>query len=169
MSYWATISLRIPYPLGLVPRLPWWLSRKESTCNAADASSVPAAERSPREGNGNPLQCSCLGNLMVRGAWRATVHRVVKSGTRLCDWRTTNSMVPSIHWVPGINPWNKAYACCQDLNKNISLNGVAAADLGGSYGWQFLPQVSRRTIWVLSVHSWTEAERNKSWTIVGSS
>ena len=101
----------------MVPRLPWWLSRKESTSNAADASSVPAAERSPREGNGNPLQCSCLGNLMVRGAWRATVHRVVKGGTRLFDWTTTNSMVRSIHWVPSINPWNKAYAYCQDLNK----------------------------------------------------
>ena len=39
--------------------------------------------RSPRGGNGNPLQCSYLGNPTDRGAWRATIHRVPKSGTRL--------------------------------------------------------------------------------------
>ena len=38
-------------------------------------------EDSPREGNGNPLQFSCLGNPMDRGAWRATVHGVAKSQT----------------------------------------------------------------------------------------
>ena len=37
--------------------------------------------RSPEEGNGNPLQCSCLENFMDRGAWRATVHGVTKSQT----------------------------------------------------------------------------------------
>jgi len=44
-----------------------------------DAGSTPALERSPREGNGNPLHYSCLGNPMDRGAWWATVHRVAKS------------------------------------------------------------------------------------------
>ena len=38
------------------------------------------------EGNGTPLQCSCLENPMDRGAWRATVHRVAKSRTRLSDF-----------------------------------------------------------------------------------
>ena len=42
-------------------------------------------EDSPGEGNGYPLQCSCLENSMDRGAWRATVHGVAKSGTRLSD------------------------------------------------------------------------------------
>ena len=41
--------------------------------------------RSPGERNGNPLQYSCLGNPMDRGAWRATVHGVAKSRTRLSD------------------------------------------------------------------------------------
>ena len=51
---------------------------KESDCNAEDVDSAPGSERSPGEGNGNPLQFSCLENSMVRGAWRATVHGVTK-------------------------------------------------------------------------------------------
>ena len=44
-----------------------------------DTGSIPGLGRSPREGNGNPLQYSCLGNPMDRGAWRAIVHGVAKS------------------------------------------------------------------------------------------
>ena len=51
---------------------------KESTCNAGDLGLIPGSERSPGEGNGNPLQYSFLGNPMDRGAWRATVHGVTK-------------------------------------------------------------------------------------------
>ena len=46
-----------------------------------DAGSILGSGRSPGGGNGNPLQYSCLGNSMGRGAWRATVHEVTKSGT----------------------------------------------------------------------------------------
>ena len=56
----------------------------ESACNAGntgDPGSIPGSGRSPREGNGNPLQHSCLGNSMDRGAWRATVHGVSESDT----------------------------------------------------------------------------------------
>ena len=42
--------------------------------DARDMGSIPESKRSPREGNGNPLQYSCLGNPMDRRAWRATVH-----------------------------------------------------------------------------------------------
>ena len=45
---------------------------KESACNAGDLGLIPGLGRSPGEGNGNPLQYSCLGNSMDRGAWRAT-------------------------------------------------------------------------------------------------
>ena len=65
--------------------LPWWLSGKESACNAGDPGSIPGLGRSPGEGNGNPLQCSCLENSMDRGAWRAAVHRITKSRTRLSN------------------------------------------------------------------------------------
>ena len=56
---------------------------KESTCNAGDPSLIPEWGRSPEEGNGNPLQYSCLENPMDRGARWARVHRVAKSQTRL--------------------------------------------------------------------------------------
>ena len=47
----------------------WWLSGKESDFNAGDAGTVPGSGRSPAEGNGNPLQYSCLENSMDRGAY----------------------------------------------------------------------------------------------------
>ena len=46
-----------------------------------DSGLIPGLGRSPGEGNGNPLQYSCLENLMDRGAWWATVHGVAKSWT----------------------------------------------------------------------------------------
>ena len=61
--------------------LPRWLSGKESACNAGDAGWVPGLERSPGEGNGNPLRYSCLGNLMDRVAWWVTVCGIAKSQT----------------------------------------------------------------------------------------
>ena len=54
---------------------------KESACNEGDWSSIPESVRSPGEGDGNPLQYSCLENSMDRGAWRATVHGVTESDT----------------------------------------------------------------------------------------
>ena len=62
--------------------LPWWLS-KESACNERDQGLIPGLGRSPGEGNGFPLQYSCLENSMDRGAWQATVHGVAKSQTPL--------------------------------------------------------------------------------------
>ena len=53
--------------------------------DAVDAGLIPGLGRSPGEGNGNPLQYSCLGNPMDRGAWQATVHGVTKSQTQLSD------------------------------------------------------------------------------------
>ena len=50
---------------------------------ARDVGSVPRSVRPDEEGNGNPLQYSCLENPMDRGAWQATIHRVVKSQTPL--------------------------------------------------------------------------------------
>ena len=61
---------------GLRAALPWWLSSKESPANAGNTGVIPGSGRSPRGGNGSPLQCSCLGNPMDRGAWWATVHEV---------------------------------------------------------------------------------------------
>ena len=56
---------------------------KNLPANAGDAGSIPGSGRSPGEGDGYPLQYSCLENPMDRGAWRATVHEVAKSQTGL--------------------------------------------------------------------------------------
>ena len=54
---------------------------KESSCNAGDLGSIPGLGRSPGEGNGNPLQYSCLQNPMDRGAWWATAQGVAELDT----------------------------------------------------------------------------------------
>ena len=59
-------------------RFPWWLSGKESTCNAGDSGLIPGLGGSPGEGNGNPVWYSCLENPMDRRTWRAAVHGVAK-------------------------------------------------------------------------------------------
>ena len=58
---------------------------KNLPAKAEDAGSIPGLGRSPGVGNGNPLQYSCLENLMDRGAWWAIAHRVTKSWTQLRD------------------------------------------------------------------------------------
>ena len=58
---------------------------KNLLVNAGDLGSIPGSGRSPGGGNGNPLQYSCLGNPMDRGAWWAMVHRITKSWTWLSD------------------------------------------------------------------------------------
>ena len=58
---------------------------KESACSVGDLGSIPGSGRSPGEGNGNPLQCSCLENPMDGGAWWASVHGVAENRTRLSD------------------------------------------------------------------------------------
>ena len=66
-------------------RFPRWLNSKESACNARDMGSNPGSGRSPGEGNGNPLQYSCLGNPIEREAWWSRVHGITKSQIQLCD------------------------------------------------------------------------------------
>ena len=53
---------------------------KNPPANAGEVGSIPGSGRSPGEGNGNPLQYSCLENPTHRGAWRATVHGAAESG-----------------------------------------------------------------------------------------
>ena len=65
---------------------------KASACNAGDLGLIPGLGRSPGEGNGNPLQYSCLENPMDGGAWWATVHGVAKSQTRLSDLTSLHFM-----------------------------------------------------------------------------
>ena len=73
-------------------------SGKESACKAGDMGPIPGSGRSHGEGNGNPLQYSCLENSMDRKAWQATVHGVTKSRTRLGD--STATTIHLAHKAP---------------------------------------------------------------------
>ena len=70
-------------------RLPGGSNGKASACKAGDPGSIPGLGRFPEEGNGHPLQYSCLENPMDRGAWWATVPGVPKSWTQLSDFTFT--------------------------------------------------------------------------------
>ena len=86
MSIFFNFSLLIY--LEIVYCLNTWFGfpdSKASTCNAGDLGLIPGLGRSPGEGNGNPLQYSCLENYMDRGAYRATAHGVTKSQTQPSD------------------------------------------------------------------------------------
>ena len=79
------------------------ISRSSSGKDSASHSrrhsgSIPGSKRSPGGGNGNPLQYSCLENPMDRGAWRATVHGVVKSWTQLSDFTHKREKEIYISW-----------------------------------------------------------------------
>ena len=62
---------------------------KNPPTNAGDVDTIPGSGRFPGGGNGKPLQYSCLGNPMDRGAWWATIHGVAKSRTGLTDFTFT--------------------------------------------------------------------------------
>ena len=73
-----------------------------SAYNVGNMGSIPGSGRSPREGNGTPLQYSCLENPMDGGAWQATVHGVAKRGTRLNDFTFTFKSVDIIPPIPKV-------------------------------------------------------------------
>ena len=65
---------------SILDSFPYSSIGKESACSAGGLGLIPGLGRSPGEGNGNPLQYSCLENLLDRGAWQATVHGVARVG-----------------------------------------------------------------------------------------
>ena len=71
--------LRSLSKVTLIMGFPGGSDSKESGCNAGDSGLIPGLGRSPVEGNGYPLQYSCLENSTDRGGWQATVHGVAKS------------------------------------------------------------------------------------------
>ena len=72
-------SYIIPYTVDSRPGSPGGSDGKESACNAGYPGSIPGSGKSLGEGNGHPLQYSCLESSMDRGAWWAPVHGVTKS------------------------------------------------------------------------------------------
>ena len=86
----GSLSWEVPLEKGQATHssilgLPWGSDGKESSRNARDLGSIPVLGRSPGGGNGSPLECSCLGCSMHRGAWWATVPEVAEGWTQLSD------------------------------------------------------------------------------------
>ena len=69
---------------------------KASAYNVGNPGSIPGLGGTPGEGNGNPLQYTCLENPMDGGSWQATVNGVAKSRTRLSDFTFTFIFMPQL-------------------------------------------------------------------------
>ena len=77
----SLVCLRFIHVVTSILGFPGGSDGKESACNIGDLGLIPGLGRSPGEGNGNPLQYSCLENSVDRGAWHAAVHGVTESDT----------------------------------------------------------------------------------------
>ena len=84
---------------------PGGLVVKNLPANAGDVGSIPGSGRSPGEGNGNPIQYSCLGNPMDRGVWCTTVHGLQNSWTQLSDQAIVIMNVPYYYKMLIIRNW----------------------------------------------------------------
>ena len=106
--HWSTVrnvkNLETKLSICPVTHKLWILSSyrdsevKASACNMGDLGSIPGSGRSPGEGNGNPLQYSCLENPMDKEAWWATVHGVAKSRTQLSEWSYWYTVIDKL-WI----------------------------------------------------------------------
>ena len=106
------------------PNFPGGSEGKASAYNAGDPGSIPGSGRSSGEGNGNPLQYSCLENPMDGGAWQATVHGVAKSWTRLSDFTHLLALIDGFFTTA---PSGNATEYVDDpTNKNDPLGSVTA-------------------------------------------
>ena len=118
LSHWNIREVQSHFFKSILLRLglPWWLSDKEATANAWDTGGrgpIPELGRSPGEGNGNPVQYSCLGNPMDRGAWPATVHEVAQSRTQL-KWRDCECICVSLNFL-----WRHGFYWLYSILSNI--------------------------------------------------
>ena len=107
---------------------------KASACNVGDLGSIPGLGRSPGEGNGNPLQYSCLENLMDGGAWWATVHGVAKSRTWLSDFTHT-------HIGPNDDPFQEDLFQLASTSRNAA---ASAPDPMAGHCWPTPPPETPR-------------------------
>ena len=97
---------------------------KASACNAGDLGSIPGSGRSPGEGNGNPLQYSCLENPMGRGGWWATVTGS-QSRTRLSDFTFTFSSTSAPPSSPSVT--RSAHLTCRSFRCAVQSGSPSGA------------------------------------------
>ena len=102
---------------------------KNLPANAGNVGLVPGWGRSPEGGNGSPLQCSCLGNPMNRGAWWSTVYGVAKSQTWLSDWACTHNCSTCegqgpFTWDREAGAWRRVSSCAWALGSLSQMSRV---------------------------------------------
>ena len=108
--YYHFCELHFKHKLCLFYGFPGGTMVKNLPANAEGTGSFPGSERSPGEGNGNPLQYSCLGNPVVRGAWWTAVHWIKES------YMTEHSHMPLFTWI-------FLWCCAQGCKKLWDVNG----------------------------------------------
>ena len=124
-------------------------SGKEPACNTGDlrdTGSVPGSGTYPGEGNGNPLQYSCLENPMDRGAWWATVHGVTKSWTWL-KWLIAHAHYNIDHLLFHYLVYSSAQVAITKSCKLGNLTGILFPHSSG--GWEFQGQDARKVDFIL--------------------
>ena len=95
-------------------RAPCGSAGKESGCNAGDLGSIPGSGRSPGEGNGNPLQYSCLEKSMDRGTWWATVHWITHKESDTTEGLSSSSGTQKAFRVKYGNGTPLQYSCLEN-------------------------------------------------------
>ena len=114
---------------------------KVAACSVGDPGLIPGLGRSPGEGNGNPLQYSCLKNSMDWGAWWAIVHGVAKSLIRLCNFTLTSL--------------------------SLSANSVSIVELNNQGKWKqlFFPFLFKVFVEVKFINKFNHKFNHYKWTI----
>ena len=118
---------------------------KASACNEGNLGSVPGLGRSPGEGNGNPLQYSCLENPMDGGNWWATVHRVAKSQTRLSDFTFLLSCLTLCDCMDCSPPGSCIHRILQSRNTGVGCHALlVGSNLGVPHCRQIVCHLSHQ-------------------------
>ena len=106
---------------------------KNLPANAGDVGLIPRSGRFPGEGNGSPLQCCCLGNLMGRGVWQAAIHRASRVGHKL---------VTGSHCHPDTSRQTHILTCVQHHPEPHSWDqGMSSLGHSGTFGSDFMLQM----------------------------
>ena len=135
---------------------PQGFSGKESASNAEDGGDVdliPGSRRSPWGGHGNPLQCSCLGNPMDRGAWRAKFigSKRVRRNRAHTHLQLPKAMAPTLGLLPGKSPGRRSPVGCSPWSLRVRQDWATSLSLFTFMHWRrkwlptpvFLPRESQ--------------------------
>ena len=134
--------------------LPWYLSSKDSACNAVDPGWIPVSRSSPVEGNGHPLQYSCLENSMDREAWQAVVHRVA----RLDTTEVTKQQQQEKELYPQDTLENRVYCELKPSTQNIINPGFKKFCSSAFFNFEWTDMLER-SYWISQLRKSTKYRR----------